>query len=411
MKLFMPADILMPNSANLEKWAVIACDQFTSNAEYWKEVRDTVSDAPSTLHMILPEAELEDSNDATVAKIHESMRAYLTGGVFREYKDSYIYVERTLQDGSVRQGIVGIVDLEAYDYNPDSVSAVRATEQTVLERIPPRCIVRREAEVELPHVLMLCDDDQRQLIEPLSAQKDQMLCLYDFDLMQGGGHIRGYLLSKADTEAFDHRFEAYCANCADKQSASGCNDVVLVVGDGNHSLAAAKRCYEELKEKNPNVDFSEHPARFALVELENIHADALSFEPIHRIVTKVDVETLLDDLKSICAEDGSPVEYYAGDQQGVLRIACPNGELSLAMLQHALDSYLANHTGSIDYIHGDDEVKQLATAADAIGFLLPPMEKSDLFRGVIADGVLPRKTFSMGHAREKRYYLEGRRIK
>ena len=412
MKLFGKADILLPKSADMQRWAVIACDQFTSDAAYWQRVRQVAGEEASTIHLILPEADLGSVDEAAaIAKINATMDQYLANDVFTVYPDSYIYVERTLLNGSVRPGLVGAVDLEAYDYHPGSVSAIRATEKTVLERIPPRQRVRKDAGIEFPHVLMLCDDDRRQLLEPISEQKDSLQRIYDFDLMEGGGHITGWLVDGDAAAAFDVRLQAYIDSVPAKYADLDGAPVVLAVGDGNHSLATAKSCYEALKQANPGVDLSSHPARFALVELENIHDDSQVFEPIHRILFYVDGKKLLQDLQAICAEDGYAVEYVMGSQRGVLHLDKKKGELAVAVLQEFLDEWMVDNSCEIDYIHGDDEVAQLAQQENAVGFLLPSMEKHQLFRGVISGGVLPRKTFSMGHAREKRYYLEGRKIK
>lgn len=412
MNVFKSTDILLPQGADLERWAVIACDQFTSDRAYWERVRKTAGDGPSTIHLILPEAELGSANEAeTVKAINAAMEQYLREDVFAVYPQSYIYVERTLADGSIRPGLIGAVDLEAYDYNHGSVSPIRATEKTVLERIPPRQRVRKDAAIELPHVLMLCDDDKLQLIEPVQAIRDTLPKLYDFDLMEGGGHISGWLLQGDAAKAFDERLAAFSASVDSKYPDLPGASVLLAVGDGNHSLATAKSCYEALKAAHPGEDFSNHPARYSLVELENIHDPSLVFAPIHRIVTDVDAEKLLADLSAVCAEGGFPVEWNIGNQSGVVYLDRAKGELAVAVLQEFLDKWLAENAGEIDYIHGDDEVRQLAQQANAIGFLLPAMEKHQLFRGVISGGALPRKTFSMGHAREKRYYLEGRKIR
>lgn len=411
MNIFKPADILLPKNADLEKWAVIACDQFTSDLEYWHRVRQFAGQEPSMIHMILPEAELENHGPDSIAQINGNMLRYLQEDMFRVYPNSYIYVERTLENGMVRPGLVGMVDLESYDYRPGSVSPVRATERTVLERIPPRKMVRKDAVLEFPHVLMLCDDDRFELIEPVAARKESLPELYDFDLMEDGGHITGWLVSGEDAKAFDHAFAAYSETYRDKYADLAGESVLLAVGDGNHSLATAKSCYEDLKASDPNADYSAHPARYALVELENIHDPSQVFEPIHRILTEVDSDKLLADLESVCASDGHPVTCVIGNRRKELFLDRKLGELAVAVLQEFLDRWLAENPGKIDYIHGEDEIERLATADHSVGFLLPPMAKHSLFRGVIAGGVLPRKTFSMGHAREKRYYLEGRKIK
>ena len=412
MNIFKSTDILLPQGVEMERWAVIACDQFTSDPAYWQRVRATAGEGPSTIHLILPEAELGSANEAqTVRSINASMEQYLKDNVFAVYSDSYVYVERTLADGSVRPGLLGAVDLEGYDYHVGSDSPVRATEKTVLERIPPRQRVRKDAAIELPHVLMLCDDDRKQLIEPIAQIRDTLPLLYDFELMEQGGRIRGWLLQGEPAKAFDERLTAFAASIDEKYADLSGASVLLAVGDGNHSLATAKSCYEALKAANPDVDLSNHPARYSLVELENIHDPSLVFAPIHRIITGVDAEKLLADMGEICAEDGYAVEWVIGGKSGVISLDRSRGELAVAVLQEFLDKWLAENAGEIDYIHGDDEVKELAQQHNAIGFLLPAMEKHQLFRGVISGGALPRKTFSMGHAREKRYYLEGRRIK
>lgn len=412
MNIFRSTDILLPKGVDMERWAVIACDQFTSDRAYWDRVRATAGDGPSTIHLILPEAELGSTNEAqTVCKINATMERYLKEDVFAVYPDSYVYVERTLADGSVRVGLLGAVDLEGYDYHVGSGSPIRATEKTVLERIPPRQRVRKDAAIELPHVLMLCDDDKKQLIEPIAQIRDSLPMLYDFELMEQGGRIRGWLLQGEHAKAFDDRLTAFAATVDEKYADLAGASVLLAVGDGNHSLATAKSCYEALKAANPNADLSDHPARYSLVELENIHDDSLVFAPIHRIITDVDASKLLKDLSEVCGQEGYEVQWVIGEQSGTVCLDWARGELAVAVLQEFLDRWLAENAGQIDYIHGDDEVRELAQRPNAIGFLLPAMEKHQLFRGVISGGALPRKTFSMGHAREKRYYLEGRRIK
>ncbi len=412
MKIFGSCDILFPNNADMHRWTVIACDQFTSDREYWKRVRTLVGNTPSTLHMILPEADLGAVDEGyAIERINATMDKYLENDIFVTYPNAYVYVERTLLNGSVRPGLVGAVDLEQYDYHPGSVSAIRATEKTVLERIPPRQRVRKDAPIEFPHVLMLADDDKKQLIEPIGAMKDKLPRVYDFDLMEGGGHITGWLVHGEHAAAFDKRLEEYIASVPAKYADLSGAPVVLAVGDGNHSLATAKSCYEAMKAENPAVDMASHPARYALVELENIHDGSQVFEPIHRVLMQVDGKKLREDLESICAPGGFPVEFVMGEHKETLYLDKARGELAIAVLQEFLDGWMQTNKCVIDYIHGDDEVVEMAKMPNTVGFLVPSMEKHQLFRGVISGGVLPRKTFSMGHAREKRYYLEGRRIK
>lgn len=412
MQAFLPADILMPRVDSMEKWAVIACDQFSSQPAYWERVRETAGDAPSTINLILPEAELGTPQEAAhTALINETMAKYRKEGVFQTYARSFVYVERTLESGAIRKGLIGMVDLDAYDYSTGSTSAIRATEKTVVERIPPRMRVRKDAPIELPHILMLCDDHDKVLIEPIAAGKETLPKLYDFDLMEGGGHITGWLVQGKAVDDFEARLADYTAHVGEKYTGLPGVPMVFAVGDGNHSLATAKACYEELKKAHPGEDLSSHPARFALVELENIHDEAQVFEPIHRVITHTDPSAMLKALEDWCAPGGFPVEWYIGKDHGIVYLDKARSQLAVGVLQAFLDQYLADHPGEIDYIHGDADLKELAAQDGAIGFLLPAMEKSQLFRGVIADGILPRKTFSMGHAREKRYYLEGRAIK
>ncbi len=413
MNAFLPADILMPKTDSMEKWAVIACDQFTSDQAYWDRVRKNAEGAVSTINLILPEAELGTEKEAEhTAVINATMKRYMDEDVFTTYPNSFVYVERQLENGSIREGLVGMVDLDAYDYSTGATSAIRATERTVAERIPPRQRVRRDAPIELPHILMLCDDHDKKLIEPIGAKKDSLKKLYDFDLMEGGGHITGWLVEGKDVDEFNKALADYTATVGEKYKGLKGVPMVFAVGDGNHSLATAKSCYEELKKNHPGEDLSNHPARYALVELENIHDPAQVFEPIHRVIFKTDTEKLLAALqKDACAEGGFPVQWYTKDASGTVYLDRAKSELAVGVLQGFLDEYLKDNAGEIDYIHDDDALISLAKQDGAIGFLLPAMEKSQLFRGVIADGILPRKTFSMGHSREKRYYLEGRKIK
>ena len=413
MNAFLPADILLPKTDDMQKWSVIACDQFTSDQAYWDRVRAFSDGSVSTVNLILPEAELgTDREEAHIRQINETMKKYMDAGVFEVYRNSYVYVERTLENGAVRMGLVGMVDLDAYDYSTGAVSPIRATERTVAERIPPRQRVRQNAPIELPHILMLCDDHKKQLIEPIAAKKNSLKKLYDFDLMEQGGHISGWLVEGKDAEEFNAALTKYTETVGEKYEGLRGVPMVFAVGDGNHSLATAKSCYEELKKNNPGVDFSDHPARYALVELENIHDPAQVFEPIHRVIFKTDPKKLLQALRNdACAEDGFAVKWFIASESGTVYLDRKKSELAVGVLQSFLDEYLKDNAGEVDYIHDDDALIRLAQQENTIGFLLPAMEKSQLFRGVIADGILPRKTFSMGHSREKRYYLEGRKIR
>ena len=406
MSCFLPADILLPQNVELEKWAVIACDQFSSEPEYWQRVRAFVGEAPSALHLIFPEAELRQEPEKRIAAINARMDAFERAGLFRRLPDSFVYVERTLSDGTLRRGLVGRLDLERYDYAPQTDAAVRATERTVVERIPPRVKIREHASLELPHVLLLCDDEEDAILRPLRDRSED--ALYDFTLMEDGGHIRGWQIAGAEAAAVLARLEAYEASCRARCAAP----MLYAVGDGNHSLAAAKACYEALRQRLGPEAASRHPARYALVELENLHDGAESFEPIHRVVTHTDAAALLAAARrEIGAKEGRTLRWYSAGEEGELRLDPHLGELAVGVLQSFLDRWLADRPGEIDYIHGEESLKRLSREADSIGFLLPDVEKNAFFRSITTDGVLPRKTFSMGEARDKRYYLEARSIR
>lgn len=416
---FAPADILLPKDADMTRWAVVACDQFTSEPEYWEAVEKTVGDAPSTLRLILPEAHLNAPDvDEMIAGINANMKKYLEEGIFRTYEDALIYVERTQSDGLVRHGLIGKVDLDCYDFTPGSGALIRATEGTVLDRIPPRVRVRRDAPIELPHIMVLIDNPEKTVIEPLAEATGGMELLYDFDLMQGGGHIRGWLLNgeqKAAVAAALKGLEAPEVQEA-KYGLKDAAPLLYAMGDGNHSLATAKRCFEDLKEKLGEAAYAS-PARYALVELVNNHDDALVFEPIHRVLFGVKPEEVLAALKAYYpgayegTGDGHVIRWCCGEKEGAVTVPHPAVQLAVGTLQGFLDAYKKEHPFEIDYIHGDDTVRRLASQPGALGFFLPPMGKEQLFKTVMADGVLPRKTFSMGHAQDKRYYLEARKIR
>ena len=404
MRLFHATDVLVPKVDDMEKWSVIACDQFTSQPEYWERVRRYTEGEVSTINLILPEAEKDDV-ETKINKINRCMQEYIAEHTFETYENSYVYIERTLVNGMVRKGVIGVVDLETYDFREGSTSLIRATEKTVEERIPPRMNIRRNAPIELSHILLLCDDEQHVLIESLENIKSECQRIYDFDLMEGGGHLTGWLIQGKHASMFDERLRMY----QDEQEKK--YPIIFAVGDGNHSLATAKACYEELKRQNSDKDLSDHPARYAMVELENIHDEAQQFEPIHRIVTDIDVQALLTSMKeNICAEEGYPIVCCTGNVEETLYLSAKLGQLPVAILQKFLDKYLAGMCEKIDYIHGEKVLRELARKTDTVGFILPNIEKGQFFMGIYKDGVLPRKTFSMGHANEKRYYLEARKI-
>ncbi len=442
-RLFDSFDVLLPRT-QADKWAVIACDQFTSEPEYWDGVKELVGDAPSAYHCILPEVELTEASDDRYAGIRRSMSKYLDDGSLAGYPDGFVYVERTLEDGSVRQGLVGVIDLEAFDYHAGSVSLIRPTERTVEERIPARLRIRSNALIELSHVLLLCDDDEFSLIEPFAGEKSSLTCLYDFDLMQGGGHIAGWLVDGERAGRLRAALDSYYSRKAAEMA--GTDPIYFAVGDGNHSLAAAKANYERLKalhaESEQTVgsgtvrpdDAALARARYAMVELVNIRSESMVFEPIHRILTGVDTDDLLGFLRSGLGAEAKEADCRTADGFGhgdsaavqdadtfclgvctcegeqTLEIPACRGDLPVMLIQNALDSYLGSHLGDIDYIHGADTVRHLACRPGAVGLLLPDIDKAGLFRWIAANGPLPRKTFSLGHAREKRYYLEARRL-
>lgn len=383
---FVRADVLLPKE-NFEKWATVACDQYTSQRDYWEKADEIVGNAPSALRITLPEVYLEDPDvSERIKKINATMREYIDNGVFNEYKNCMIYVERTLKDGRVRRGIVGAIDLEAYDYNVGSASAVRATEGTVLSRIPPRVEIRKDALIELPHIMILIDDKENEVI-PTSPDNAP---LYDCPLMLGGGSIRGSLMSDESIE------KALCA--LEKQWEN--SELLFAMGDGNHSLATAKACYER--------DKSNPLARYALVEIVNIHDPALDFEPIYRVVFGIEPEKLIKEAKEHFASASEhKVTTFTGGKEGCF---FANG-LTAGVLQDFIDSYIKENGGTVDYIHGEDAVKELSNRPDAVGFIFDGISKAELFPYVEENGALPRKTFSMGEAYDKRYYMECRRIK
>ncbi len=409
---FSSADILLPDFGKTDgtKYAVIACDQFTSDPSYWESAKETVSGAPSTLSMILPEVYLNEA-PVRLPSIHAAMNA-AEKTLLSLHAGAMIYVERTQSDGTLRRGIVGKVDLEEYDYSRTATSLIRATEGTVLERIPPRVAVRRGAPLELPHAMLLIDDAERTVIEPCENTTKMSTPIYDFSLMLGGGHIRGYLVSDEEQQ----RIIAALAALTDKNRIEGLSPLLFAVGDGNHSLASAKAYYEEIKASLGAEAAATHPARYALCEVVNLHDDGLSFEPIYRVVFNVDTEDLISDFKSYLARETGNLAPQAftvivGATEREIVAPHPKMQLPVATLQVFLDNYLASHPeASIDYIHGESETALLAKKENAVGFLFRGMEKSDFFPSIVHDGALPRKTFSMGHARDKRYYLEARSI-
>ena len=417
MNTFTKADILLPQNVELEKWSVIACDQYTSEPEYWKKTQRLVGAAPSTLKLTFPEVYLSD-NDAEerIERINSEMKKYLENGIFKEYKSCMIYVERTLSDGRVRKGIVGKLDLEDYDFSKGSGSLVRATEGTVWERIPPRVRIRENAPLELPHIMILIDDADKKVIEPIANVKDKLETAYDFDLMMNGGHITGRFLIDELCRNITDGLEKLSVEFMSKYNMLESPELIFAVGDGNHSLATAKTCWENIKKTLSPEEAENHPARFALCELVNLHDDALEFEPIHRVLFGADKDKLFDEMSkyyniSFSNNGGQMFECVYGGERKEIYVENPSSSLTVGTLQSFLDYYIDKFGGKIDYIHGEDSVLRLASENGNIGFIVPGISKKQLFPTVIADGALPRKTFSMGEADEKRFYLEAKRIR
>ncbi len=415
---FKRCNILIPKkNIDYNLWSVIACDQYTSQIEYWNKVKDLVGDKPSTYKITLPEVYLEDENvNERIENINKTMNEYLNNDIFDTLEDTMIYLERTDSTGKVREGLIGMIDLESYDYNFGSKSLVRATEKTVIERIPPRKKVRINAPLELPHIMILIDDEKKEIIESLKNKVTSEDVIYDFDLMLNGGHSKGYKLSASVIDEVTKKLEAlgeinYFNNKYGVNEEYPC---VYAMGDGNHSLATAKSCYEEVK-KELGEEALNHPSRYALVELVNIHSDALDFEPIHRVIFDCDVEHLLTQMykRFVINTDGNgqKLTYITSAGEKTIYIEDATSNLAVGTLQSFLDDYLQEFAGKIDYIHGEEATREMGSKQDNIGFLLPKMEKSDLFKSVILDGALPRKTFSMGHSDDKRFYFECRKIK
>ena len=396
-----PGCFLLPGSeADLSRWPVVACDQFTSQPEYWEKAARFVGGSPSTLSLILPECYLSDSA-ARVPKIHENMMRYLREGIFSRQVNGLILIRRTIRTGS-KWGLLVCVDLEQYDYAADSASAVRPTEGTIAARIPPRLAVRRGAPLELSHILLLADDPDNALIGPLAAKASSLPLLYDTELMEGGGHITGWSVEDpALVDAFLTAAQALAARSGGLEFA---------VGDGNHSLATARAHWLELRETLSEAEREYHPARFAMAELNNLHDDALVFEPIHRVIFDVPASRVREWLAP-CAPvlDLERPDLILVHEKGdlPLRITQPMHELAVGTVQLLLDR---QKDIRLDYIHGEEAVRELVSQQQAVGILLSPIKKESLFPAVRLNGPLPRKAFSMGEAPEKRYYLEARKI-
>lgn len=405
---FLPANILLPNkNIDMKKWAVIACDQYTSQPEYWEEVKEFVGASESTLNLIYPEAFLEENNSKTDS-ICKCMKDYLRKGIINEdILNCFILVERQVNQG-IRIGLIGVIDLEQYDYNIGSEKLIRATEGTVLSRIPPRVAIRSNAVLECPHVMVLIDDPKKKLIEPVVAQKAHLRKLYDFDLMFGGGNIKG--------SAIEGEMAISLISTISKMQKES-NNFFLAVGDGNHSLATAKTCWDKIKSNLTKEEMSNHPARFSMVEVINLHDPSLLFEPIHRIIYNCESDSFLEAFNKFILNNGlttTPGDQVAFiDSSGTIGAFSINGLgnlLPIDIIQRFLDLFATENEAQIDYIHGDTHVMNLVKNKKAVGILLNSIDKHSLFPAIEAGGVLPRKTFSIGEADEKKFYVECRKI-
>ena len=416
-------DILVPkHTCDLKRWAVVACDQYTSEPEYWQKVDDFVKDAPSSLRLIFPEVYLDQIQpERRIAAINATMRSYLERDLFDTYEESFFLVHRTFNKNPGRWGLLIALDLEQYDYAKDSRTLIRATEGTILSRIPPRKEIRKDALLELPHILVLIDDVQKTVIEPLILMHEQLPKVYETELMMGGGTVQAYRVQREEvlskiSRAFHHLFDRLDPE----------NPLLFAMGDGNHSLATAKSCWEDKKMTLSDAQRENHPARFALVEIENIYDPALEFEPIHRVLFNMDNEQFFNQLHHHCSSykvrsvhDLKEIEQALAitdmiqrfgyvDEHGMAVVEIEHGVASIVAgtLQAVIDSSKVH----VDYIHGSDVTLKLGTKPNNIGLFLPAIDKRSFFSTVVIDGALPRKTFSMGEAHEKRYYLEARRI-
>lgn len=400
MHIVTNTDILLPCAEDMGAWSVIACDQFTSEPEYWAAAEARAAEKPSTLSLMLPEVWLHTARaDGADGRIADTMRRYLAEGVFQTVPDSFIYVERTLSDRRVRRGLVAALDLEQYDFTGTQRTSVRSTEGTVEERLPPRVNIRRSAPLEMPHTLLLMDDRTDSVLSFAEKAKDTLEKVYDFDLMLGGGHIAGWRVSGETKAAVQSALDALDNAALQREKygdAAENGKLTFAVGDGNHSLAAAKRFWEEKRETLPENERETDPARFALVEIENIHEPSLDFEPIHRVIFDTDTSAFAAEFTAHRTE-WEAKEKTLGERVAAAESFCR--------------AYIAAHGGYIDYIHGDDTARSLGEKPNCAAVLLPPVEKSGLFLSVLKNGALPKKSFSMGNARDKRYYLECRKIR
>lgn len=458
----MPEILLPSDEVDLSKWSVIACDQYTSQPDYWNRVKDEVGTSPSTLNLTFPEIYLkEPDKEERINRINKTMEEYMADGTLKPCKPCFVLVDRSTPNAVSRKGLILAVDLECYDYTKGSTTLIRATEGTILDRIPPRVKIRENAPIELPHIMLLIDDPDKTLIEKLYDRTDRCEKLYDFELMQGGGRIKGWRIDDAESiSIIENALERLTDPRTLNEKYASTTPFLFAAGDGNHSLASAKAHWENVKASlGSPAEIEDHPARFALVEVVNVHDDGLVFEPIHRVLFGVDTSSVLENIRAIyssSASDHSHIAYSvysskeamenachaiaeaaAGNENtcscglcsceptrlhmlpfilegnyGLITVSNPDTSLEAGTLQGIIDKLIKENSNlEVDYIHGEKAVTEMGSRKGTMGFYLPAMNKHDLFRTVISDGVLPRKTFSMGEAEEKRYYLECRRIK
>ncbi len=418
-------DILLPRKGiDMEKWAVVACDQYTSQPEYWESLSQEIGDAPSTLRIIYPEVYLESADkEKIISSINRKMNEYLTDGIFDEYRNSFVLVERTTESGT-RFGLMLALDLEQYSYAKDSKTLIRATEGTIVSRIPPRKEIRKDAAIEVPHIMVLISDSDRKIIEPLRDIREKLPVLYDTPLNKNGGHIRGYLVNgEKEEEGILKGFEALY------ESLDKSNPLLFAMGDGNHSLATAASCWQDIRKTLTEEERKNHPARYALVEVENIFDPGLIFEPIHRVFFNIDIETFENILSSFCSSftkekvqcrnclvkgintKGQHFGLVSGNDFYVYTVSGAEKQIAAGTIQAVIDRMLEEKKGEVDYIHGVDVVLDIGSRKGNLGIILPDVSKENFFSDMLKDGAYPRKTFSIGHANEKRYYMEARKIR
>lgn len=400
--------ILLPQYVNMSKWAVVACDQFTAQPEYWKALDEYVGEAPSTLRLILPEIYLQKDNSERVSEINEMMYKYLGGGVFRS-AECFVLTERTMADGGKRLGLIVTVDLDAYDYHRVRTE-IRATEETLPERLPVRIKIRKNAPIELPHILLLIDDKKKSVIEPLYQRRNEWKKIYDFDLNMDGGHIVGYQIDQVDDIIAS--FDALLDPALQTEKYGYDAGIELAVGDGNHSMAAAKECWEKIKKRLPEEKRKDHPARYALVEVVNLYDEELVFEPINRVVMGCGQE-MIEELTALLTEqDGkgqSKVSFLFNGQEKEVFVKETSGR-TIQIVQEYLERP-EHKKWRIEYVHGYQHTVDVANAEGGIGIVMPLFEKSELFDYVVNVGNLPKKSFSLGTAESKKYYIEAKEIK